>query len=505
MRAWSPSSNRRHIDTFEGPEQSGPFFYCSAAREVDSGVATLHSVPMVDAIGAEELERRALQLEKEQRVSEARDAFDDALRLNPNSQSAAEGRARVALALSEASAANHCARALAFRDNDPEMQVRMIVTAAGQIGSGAIPLFKAFLDRNPENVLAQEMMADLLAQSGAGDGFLDVYKAALAKQPTNKALLKSYWDTLSRARRYSEALESMDANRKLFDGDRAFVLLEVNLASYAGLTDRASELLETLDNQADAQLARGLNQLQKGEPEDAAGQLESVVQQEPDNFEAWSLLEIAWRMISDPRHEWLIGMPPLYGSQELDLGKAQLDEIANMLRGMHQASAQPIGQSLRGGTQTPGQLFDRSGPEMSMLTAALAFEIRQFVDKLPPEDRQHPLLKHRNMGMAFGPSWSVRFTGSGHHAAHFHPGGILSSACYICVPEALADEKEKPGWLEIGRPPPELGLDLEPLATFEPKPGRLVLFPSFLFHGTRPFSGGERMSVAFDLVPVSMS
>jgi outer membrane receptor protein involved in Fe transport len=46
---------------------------------------------------------------------------------------------------------------------------------------------------------------------------------------------------------------------------------------------------------------------------------------------------------------------------------------------------------------------------------------------------------------------------------------------------------------------------LPPLATFEPKPGRLVLFPSFLFHGTRPFKGGERLTVAFDLVPVAQT
>jgi hypothetical protein len=32
-----------------------------------------------------------------------------------------------------------------------------------------------------------------------------------------------------------------------------------------------------------------------------------------------------------------------------------------------------------------------------------------------------------------------------------------------------------------------------------------VLFPSFLFHGTRPFLGGERLTVAFDLVPVPPS
>jgi len=31
------------------------------------------------------------------------------------------------------------------------------------------------------------------------------------------------------------------------------------------------------------------------------------------------------------------------------------------------------------------------------------------------------------------------------------------------------------------------------------EPGRLVLFPSYLYHGTRPFSAGERLSVAFDV------
>jgi len=137
-----------------------------------------------------------------------------------------------------------------------------------------------------------------------------------------------------------------------------------------------------------------------------------------------------------------------------------------------------------------------------LLVNALTAAIKDFVIDLPPSDQNHPVLRYREAGMAFGPSWSIRFTDSGHHAAHFHPGGILSSACYICVPDTLADDIEKPGWLEIGRPPPELGLDIPPLETFQPLPGRLVLFPSFLFHGTRPFAGGERLTVAFDVVPV---
>ena len=452
-----------------------------------------------------ELERRARGFEIEQRLEDAREAFDAALRLNPDSQSCAEGRARVAIKLREDGAVEHCARALRFHDANPKLQVQMIGTAVSVLGVKALPLLESYLDRHLDDVTALELMASLRAQAGAGDGFIESHRAALTRFPNSRPLLMSYWNTLARSGRHLQALESIDSNRPLFGNDRDFIMLEIAVAAHSGQIDRASRLVERLDDRADAKLVRALNRLQTGHPGEAAQLLDAVVKQQPHNLEAWSLLELAWRITGDDRHTWLIGRPQLYGASQLELSGSQLNEIAGVLRTMHQSSAQPIGQSVRGGTQTPGQLFIRHEPEIKLLTDALVIAIRQFVGNLPRADFGHPLLKHRDEGMAFGPSWSVRFTGSGHHAAHFHPGGILSSACYICVPESLADQAEKAGWLEIGRPPPELGLDLPPLASFEPKPGRLVLFPSFLFHGTRPFSGGERLSVAFDLVPVPMA
>jgi hypothetical protein len=41
-------------------------------------------------------------------------------------------------------------------------------------------------------------------------------------------------------------------------------------------------------------------------------------------------------------------------------------------------------------------------------------------------------------------------------------------------------------------------LDLAPLKIVEPRAGGLILFPSYLYHGTRPFCAGERLTVAFD-------
>ena len=82
-----------------------------------------------------------------------------------------------------------------------------------------------------------------------------------------------------------------------------------------------------------------------------------------------------------------------------------------------------------------------------------------------------------------------------------HPQGWISSAFYVAVPEPTPAEPVG-GWLRFGAT--QLGPNLELPAEYriEPKPGRLALFPSFLWHGTEPFSGpGERLTLAFDAIP----
>ena len=63
-------------------------------------------------LSSAELAAHAHQCEAELNLDDAREAFDAALRLDPSSQSCAEGRARIAIQLREAGAADHCARAL---------------------------------------------------------------------------------------------------------------------------------------------------------------------------------------------------------------------------------------------------------------------------------------------------------------------------------------------------------------------------------------------------------
>ena len=67
------------------------------------------------------------------------------------------------------------------------------------------------------------------------------------------------------------------------------------------------------------------------------------------------------------------------------------------------------------------------------------------------------------------------------------------------------DEKsgDAAGWLEFGRSPEKLACEAEPLLKLvRPRPGLMVLFPSYFYHRTVPFRSEEkRISIAFDALP----
>jgi hypothetical protein len=71
----------------------------------------------------------------------------------------------------------------------------------------------------------------------------------------------------------------------------------------------------------------------------------------------------------------------------------------------------------------------------------------------------------------------------------------------VALPQNSPEDADDAGWLTLGEPPENLSLDLPPQRKVEPRPGQLVLFPSWMWHGTLPFASGERLTVAFDVAP----
>jgi uncharacterized protein (TIGR02466 family) len=107
-------------------------------------------------------------------------------------------------------------------------------------------------------------------------------------------------------------------------------------------------------------------------------------------------------------------------------------------------------------------------------------------------------------GFSFAGSWSVRLKSQGFHTNHIHPQGWISSALYIALPDEVRAATDTAGHIQFGVPPVETGLTLPPRRVVKPELGQVVLFPSYMWHGTVPFTSNEpRITVAFDLVPQS--
>ncbi len=67
---------------------------------------------------------------------------------------------------------------------------------------------------------------------------------------------------------------------------------------------------------------------------------------------------------------------------------------------------------------------------------------------------------------------------------------------------ALPKFEGQEGWLKFGEPPFDMGFSDPVRRMVEPKVGRLVLFPSYMWHGTLPFTAPDtRTTIAFDVLP----
>ena len=121
-----------------------------------------------------------------------------------------------------------------------------------------------------------------------------------------------------------------------------------------------------------------------------------------------------------------------------------------------------------------------------------------------PENATHPLFRRKRAGFRYAGSWSSRLKDRGYHTNHVHAQGWISSAYYVALPDAVENVDSREGWLKFGEPNFPFGIANAVRRAVKPRPGTLVLFPSYLWHGTVPFrSAQSRTTIAFDAVPAA--
>ncbi|NBC37122.1 tetratricopeptide repeat protein [Novosphingobium sp. FSY-8] len=378
----------------------------------------------------------------------------------------------------------------------------LALAAEGQVAA-AIALLADAVRRTPDWLDGHRVLASLRWVMGDRAGF-DADLARAARGAVGHAGLWLGWfAVVVQTRDWARARAILDECAPALGTHAGHVQARLFVAGETGDLAAETALLAQTAGRQDAflMIARIRHHLRGG---DAAAALAIALSlaQAGGAFagQVWPYVSTCWRLLGDARAGWLDGDPAFVRAMDVGLTGAELNELADVLRGLHQAQLPYAEQSVRGGTQTDRSVLLRHEPVIERTRAALMACVADYVAALPPLDPAHPLLSRPRGALRISGSWSVRLEGGGFNVTHSHPMGWISSAFYVSLPDAAQMGAAPAGHFHYGAPPPELGLDLAPYATIAPRVGQLVLFPSTLWHGTVPTLGGERLNIAFDVV-----
>ncbi len=409
----------------------------------------------------------------------------------------------------------------------------------------ALVLFDRAQAAVPDIPMADYNRALTLEQMNRIDEAIACYRQALMREPLNTSAHRDLNHLLYRMNRNAEFLKSFDEAVLMYPEASALV---VDKAAFQFFTGRIEEAQEGYARAADLApdhvsplIGLGLCAARLGDFGAAIDWHEKAMRLEPDNSHAWcnfsetllrarefaraaktaeealaiepenqyalGLLGLALRGANDAREERLNDYDAFVQVFDLEppAGYADMESFNGDLNAWldhrHRDKREVLNQTLRGGTQTFDNLFGRGHELVNRLEARIQEAVATYIARMR-EDEDHPLLSRRRNAFKYSGSWSSRLADCGFHTNHVHPKGWISSAYYIAVPDVAADASKKEGWIKFGEPDFDAGFADPVRRAIQPKPGRLVLFPSYMWHGTVPFHAPTaRTTVAFDAVP----
>lgn len=448
--------------------------------------------------------RYALFLQKIDQTAPALRETECVLTLNPNLNGALHLKARLEL---DGGCKDVVASYVAAKEHDPsDFSVTQGLAAAIWNREGteaALHFLDAQLYQHPDWLDGWKLRARIAWQSGEVEEALSGYQQACSRLPMNDLLWLSCLEDVAKMGGGARAIEIASKRAKLLDLPPLLRGALAEITSTAGDFENADALFVSLDERLLPHISYVRHLIRKRQYDKALEIAERHAMHFND-MDSWVYVWTLWRVAGDPRLDWLNAQGRLVTHVDIPDFQALQGQLAQKLRQLHGYMAQhPFDQSPRGGTQTDGHLFALIDPDIAKLRSMVHDAVTEAVAGLPPVDKTHPFLSGPRHTVRYTGSWSIRLQNSGFHEAHYHSQGWMSSALYVALPDAVGTSADSTdGWLELGRPPNDLDLDLAPLTLIEPKVGRLALFPSILWHGTRPFPEGERLSVAFDIQAV---
>ncbi|GJL90978.1 tetratricopeptide repeat protein [Hyphococcus sp.] len=448
-------------------------------------------------------------LDDQARSSEAAEMFTAALALQPNMLFARVNRGsalRKIGRLDEALTDLGTAAKAAPGNAEIHYQHGNALRQAGALAEAESAFLRA-LSIAPSRADIHRDLARLLWEAGAGMRFIERLDAAIAAQPSAELLtLKSELAYLAAHPEAAEdaALKSLSVDPSGIAPRRTLGMVRSHRSDLPGAIKILEEALAMAP--ADFETIHALAEvlLGHGDHHAAARLLES---DPPDEFlqRHFALKANAMRLSGDPeylrfydydRFARKMFIEPPEGFADLT---AFNDALVEAILPLHLSKTRPLEQTLYGGTQSLGRLWEEPDPVIQALKRQLMAAVDSYIDELP-DDPTHPFLSKKSKTLTCAGSWSVVLSSGGGHVDHIHPKGWISASYYVRVPKEVL-HSEKSGFLRLGASGLS-GVKLEAERWYMPEEGAVVIFPSYMWHGVEPFQANTpRITAPFDLAP----
>jgi tetratricopeptide (TPR) repeat protein len=377
----------------------------------------------------------------------------------------------------------------------------------------AIKALRKAVELAPDNPDNHHWLNELLWMQG-DETFLESYQTAKKNLPDHPGLSLQLATHLLYAGRLDEAEQEL---RNALEKAPERFDLRMTLGSVLheqeswddALTEFETALVQSPNNTT---ILDGMGDLVlgMGDAERGLEIYEQLLRYEPDNIAFWANIATAYRMLNRDEYHWLYDLDNLLFAGKIDVPTGYRDlaefneELLHDLEKWHFDKQHPLHQSVKGGTQTADNLFNVDQHSIQLLKKAMLDQIHSFDATLKP-DPTHPTLKNIPREVMFSGSWSIRNPVGGFHLNHHHIEGWYSGPYYVSLPDVIrADDPEKQGWVTFGQPGFKAREPLEPDLYVQPQEGMMVLFPSYMWHGTIPFYGTDqyRVTVAQDHIGI---
>jgi uncharacterized protein (TIGR02466 family) len=381
---------------------------------------------------------------------------------------------------------------------------------AGQIAK-AEETFNRALGLDPLSIGVLISQVEFFWMSGQKDVALKTLQTASQTRLDDQPLQIAIANTAQKLGQFELAHAALHHALTISPDNPSLLMQHASLYCEEGLLNEATDLAKTAIAawpENEAILRKGATILLRAGDFDFALRLcVQGLQMRPWSYEWIALYASTQRALNKPEYRYWFNFDAFIKNTSIDTpeGYSSVEafnlDLATWLHRQHVLREHPLNNSVRGGSQVSLPVYKGRVPILDAFHQAISGPINRYIDDLKKEI-DHPFAKRMSKDWRLSGLWSVRLRNGGNHVNHIHPDGWISCVYYVEVPRNIAANSNRDGWIGFGAPrfsAPNIDHEV----WIEPKPGRLALFPSYAWHGVRPFhDASERLTMAFDVVPL---